>query len=237
MTITMTTDGAAILRERAAEWPLFAAADLPDEIGVLTVQVERPGSERPDSAVARVSRLLEVGLIGSASVVRYDLWLLALGSTVPRARRRGVLLATRAGLWGGLEIGGIAVPAGPRSEMEIDYPEISALGFAGGVRFGPDELAVGIEVTRTRNAVCVGIESGSDPMATFFASSLQLVDGKPPTVLSRAVGLVADGTCTLAARGFVGFDHLSAGVDVFAHVDLLDELEAVLREVISARHV
>lgn len=230
----MTTDGVAVLRERAAGLPVFATANLPDTIEMLTVQVTRPVMEDMHIALARASRFLGAGLVGSGLADRFLFLMLATDSTFTRTRRLAVLFARRSGLWGDCDQDGVVLPAGPRSEVEFDYPDSALSAFGGVVELSAGALPAALEITRTRNAVCLASDPGVDPAPMFFGGSLALVDGRPPRLFTKGVRLVADGVCAMAFHGFGAFDDREVGVDVFAHVELLDGLEAAVRDEIAS---
>lgn len=230
----MTTDRITVLRERAVDQPIFATTGLPDTIDMLTVQVRRGPSEDLGDAVAVASATLEQGLIGSEFFDRYRFRMLVTGSTFTRERRLTVLLARRSSLWERMERDGAALPAGPRSEVEFDYPESTLFGFGGVVELPAGAVPAAVEITRTGNAVCLAGDPGVDPAPLLFGGSLALVDGRPPRLVTAGVRLVGDGTCAMAVRGFGAFDDRDVGVDVFADAGLLDALEPALRAAVAA---
>jgi hypothetical protein len=224
----------AILRERAADWPKFATMDLPGDLGVLPVEVHRTAMERMAVAVGRASSVLTAGLDRSVPAERAALWLLALSSPVPRARRLGVLMATRAGVWDALEKDGVAVPDGPRSEVPLNYTDADALGFGGSIRFPVSDLPIALEVARTQNAVVVATDpAAADPLRAIIGDSPQLDEGKAPNVFMRAVPFVVGGTVAFVATGFGWFDDVEVGSYVFGYDELLDPIEAALRDVVA----
>jgi hypothetical protein len=230
----MTTRPPDILRERAADWPKFATMDLPASLGVLPVEARRSSTEPTAAAVGRASTVLAGGLARSVPAERAALWLLALSRPAPRGNRLGVLLATRAGVWHGLEKDGVAVPGGPRSETPVHYPDADAMGFGGSIRFPVRDLAVALEVTRTQNAVVVAADpAAADPLATVLAGPIALVEGKTPNMVNRSVPFVVDRALAFVATGFGWFDDVEVGAYVLGYDELLDPVEAALREVVA----
>jgi hypothetical protein len=230
----MTTRPPDILRERATDWPKFATMDLPGGLGILPVEVHRSSTERTAAAVGRASRVLASGLARSVPADQAALWLLALSRPAPRGNRLGVLLATRAGVWNGLQKDGVALPGGPRSETPVQYTDADAMGFGGSIRFPMSDLAVALEVTRTENAVVVAADpAAADPLAAVLADPLELVEGKTPNMLKRAVPFVVDGTSAFVATGFGWFDDVEVGAYIFGYDELLDPVEAALRDVVA----
>jgi hypothetical protein len=210
---------------------------LPGDVGVLLVDAHRAVMEPMTAAVARASDLFTSALARSVPAGQSDLWLLALGNPVRRSQRLGTLLATRAGLWNGLEKNGAVLPGGSRSEISLDYADGDAWGFVGSIRFPLGDLPAAIELTRTHNAMVVATEpAAAEPVSTLVADCPQLVDGRTPRILFRTVSLVDDGTWPLAARGFGAFDDVSVGAEMFGHAQHLDPVEAALRDLV-AEHV
>ncbi|MFY1633362.1 hypothetical protein ACN27F_08785 [Solwaraspora sp. WMMB335] len=222
MAITMTTRRQVVRRERARDWPIFGGLALPDDLGVLSVDLHRSSQETVDAVVADASSIFHSALVSTMPSDQHQLWLLAFGQPVKGSSRVAAYLAERDRLWIAMQKRGVGVPGGRRSEIKVEY-EDGSLGFGGSIRINAVDLPVALEVTRRENAVCLGVDTqASDPLVSLTPSSIS-ASTQTPTLLSVAVKRFA--SYVFVARGFGQFDDAAVGVEVIASNEFLDTLE------------
>lgn len=222
MAITMTTRRQVVRREHARDWPIFGSLTLPDDVGVLSVELNRPSQETVDAVVADASSILRSALVWAMASGQHQLWLLAFGQPVKGSSRVAAYHAERDRLWTAMQKRGVGVPGGRRSEIKVEY-EDGSLGFGGSIRIDAVDLPVALEVTRRENAVCLGTNAqSSDPLVGLSLPSIS-ASIQTPTLLSVAVGRLA--SYVFVARGFGQFDDAAVGVEVIASNEFLDTLE------------
>lgn len=227
MAITMTTRQPKLTREAARDWPLFSEDDVPSEMGVLSIQVQRRSGESIDLAATNVSALLATALTPVLEAQRCRLWLVALGSPVSRSSKLAAYRAERDALWGTWEAAGVHLPGGSRSEMEMaNSPEV--LRFAGCIELpSGNDLQIALEVTRRENALVLGQLNGHDDLDPIgFLASLNPLPADSVGLLRATVRQL--GGEYFAVRSFGWFDDVEVGVEVFAQTSVLNNLELAL---------
>ena len=75
--------------------------------------------------------------------------------------------------------------------------------------------------------------AAADPLATVLAGPLALVEGKTPNMVNRSVPFVVDRALAFVATAFGWFDDVEVGAYVLGYDELLDPVEAALREVVA----
>lgn len=86
-------------RERAAHWPIFDGLSLPDDVGVLSIEMARAPSETMEAAVARAAGERRLALANSSIAGHHKLGLLVAGRAVRTDDRVAALNSARLGLW------------------------------------------------------------------------------------------------------------------------------------------
>lgn len=218
----MTTRRQVVRRERARDWPIFGSLALPDDVGVLSVELNRPSQETVDAVVAGASSILRSALVSAMPSGQHQLWLLAFGQPVKGPGRVAAYHAERDRLWGAMQKRGVGVPGGRRSEIKVEY-EDGSLGFRGSIRIDAVDLPVALEVTRRENAVCLGVDAQAPAPLVSLSPSSTSTSAQTPTLLSAAVERLA--SYVFVARGFGQFDDAAVGVEVIASNEFLDTLE------------
>jgi hypothetical protein len=188
--------------------------------------MNRSPQEKIDEVVKEASGNLQGALTRSSVAEQCRLWLLVAGRPVRSADKIAAFRAARLGLWGALEKSGLAIPNGPRSEIEVSY-EGGSEGLWGSVQVPLGDLSLALEITRRENAICLAADMlVHDPLASVIAIQSQLAVDKASSLLLLAVRMLDD--VAFAARGFGEFDDTAVGVEVFAVDVILDMLETSL---------
>ena len=126
---------------------------VPDDIGVMSVEVSRRTHETIGDAVRNAAEILRPGLTRTLAGQR-ELWLVAIGRPVHPGNKVAAYRLDRERLWTAIEKAGLAIPAGPRVETRVDYRD-GSFGYVGGINFDIVELPLALDATRTLNAVCL----------------------------------------------------------------------------------
>lgn len=221
----MTTRRLAIRRERVRDWPALAGYEIPSDLGVLSLELQRTPHEKLPEAVAEASGALRSGLDPVLGPGPYQLWLLCLGKPHRSSSRVGAYHAERDKLWAAMEKTKTGLPQGRRIEARVQYGV--DFGFAGSIEFELGDLPVALEVTRVENAVCVATDPlVADPLTRWITPLLGSVNTEPPTLLTLMLEVFPN--LTLVARGFGQFDDAVVGAEVFGPDSFLDALERSL---------
>ena len=238
----MTTERTVLHRYQPVDWPTLVALNLPDDVGLLSVENRRLVWEDMPVAVHAASELLRDAIALSGVAEGLSLWLVAVSrpQPVPDTPLRRAFFARRPGFWTGLETAErqpVVLPDGDRTEVRTDWGE-ETVGFAATIRFGLDALPVALEVVRrliADQAVVVASEvADADPLSSLLPPSPlpHKVGGVAP-LFARAVAGVADRTFPFVARAYGMFDDVDVGPDLIARTPLLDRAEAALRSVLD----
>lgn len=237
----MGAERVTIRRNQPIDWPTFAEANLPDDVGLLAVENRRWSWEDMVVAVGTASDVLRAALARTDVVDRVALWLLAVGRPVPTPRTplRRYLFERAPGFWIGRETDArspVVLPRGERSEVRVDWAE-ETVGFGGSIRFALDELPVALEAARrssTYHAVVVATgPDDADPLPMLLPPSPPPNVRVPFPLFDWAIPRVADRTFPFAVRAWGAFDDVEVGPDLAGRTELLDPLEAALRAVLA----
>ncbi len=222
----MTTRRIDIRRERPGDWPIFDGLDLPRELGVLSVEINRLPAEKIKAAVREASDNFRTAWMRASLPRRWRMWLLVASRPVRRADRIAMLQATRLGLWGATEKAGIELPRGARSETKVSYNG-GLTGFAGSISLESDDIPVALEVTRRENAICLAVDiSSADPLFRVASIRPERLTAKVPDLF--LLGVKAANDASFAVRGFGAFDDRMVGVEVFGSDSIINTLEMSL---------
>lgn len=221
----MTTRRISIRRERVAGWPIFRGLALPDGAAAISVEITRPIHQTIAHAVEDAVAVLGSALAALELPEQHRLWLVIAGGPIKRTDRVASYRAESESIWGVLRRQGVAVPPGPRADLQVPLPDDS-FGPVGSVEVELGDLLGALTVTRLTDAVCLATRSPADPLPSLARRLAQHVGSRRLELLGTLVQMPAG--WTFAARAFGGFDDHSVGVDVFASDTFLDALEPIM---------
>jgi hypothetical protein len=221
----MTIDRFKIRRESVSDWPLFQGLSLPEDMGVLSVEVSVNYPETTEQLVAKAS----AGLRPIFSDEEQRACLLLASGPLERSDRLVVLKAAKGKVWGWLRAADVMLPAGPRQETEVPLSG-TAFVLAGWIGIDPDGLPLALGATRVMNGVCVTTHVSVDPLSMLREDFQREFEGGTPRLIKDSMRL--HGKWTYLARAFGTHGDRVVGVEVFGRKAVLESLEpAVAAEV------
>lgn len=147
---SMATGQVEVTTERASDWPFFDGLDVA-AVEVVSVSLNASGGRAPvanPTAAVEALRACQPRLF----VAPCEWTLVVATPPATGLSRLGIYLAGRDRCWGRMESLGQVLPAGPRSEVEVE----SAPGrYVGQISLEVSELPQALVVTRSQIAVCV----------------------------------------------------------------------------------
>lgn len=215
----MTTDERCeVAVENAPEWPLFKGVQVAG-VKVLSATCRWDLESGRMEATRRALAALFVVIESRVHLDQWELVLIGRSATRASTGRVAAYQAAKLKCWGSLEQLGLELPAGDRTEYEVN----GAAGvYAGEISLQIDQLPAALDLTRSNRLLCMGFPRDLDHRP--IVESLVMLDDRTE-LLRSAVSFVPEGFIVLRAHG--EFDDPSVSADVFISSDLLGGLDCL----------
>lgn len=225
-----------ISRSTSKNWPLFRSGQLDREFQILSLSVERTGSEfRNQAAQRRCAEWLSRAL--HALRVEWSIRVLTVVVTERLTETRSSkLLASRAAPWDRVN-SDLPIPAGDRTEHVEEQSD--RFRFVGTIRTDLSQLDESLELTRDLDAaVFIDLKANLDSSVATELVLSALAEHREDGAFAGqnrswgqlAPAVVEAGLCALRVTG--RFDDRESGIDIFAPPEVLELIE---QELLSIR--